>query len=77
MQYSSIRLNFNIGSSSKSSEPLYWLNPLENVLADLSDINKQDIALKDSDGDGVVDAIDQEPNTPPDVEVDTKGRVFG
>lgn len=77
LQYSSIRLNFNIGSSSKSSEPLYWLNPLENVLADLSDIKKkQDIALKDSDGDGVVDAIDQEPNTPPDVEVDTKGRVL-
>ena len=34
------------------------------------------LALKDSDADGVIDAIDQEPNTPQDVEVDTKGRVL-
>jgi len=77
LNYTSVRLNFNIGSSSKNSEPLYWINPLENILADVSDIKKkQDIALKDSDGDGVIDAIDQEPNTPPGAEVDTKGRVL-
>lgn len=75
--YTSIRLNFNIGSASKNSEPLYWVNPLEFVLNDLSEVKKkQDVALKDSDADGVIDAIDQEPNTPPDVEVDTKGRVL-
>ncbi|MEM9526018.1 MAG: OmpA family protein, partial [Bacteroidota bacterium] len=31
---------------------------------------------RDSDGDGVVDAIDQEANTPAGVPVDTKGRVL-
>lgn len=77
MQYSSLRLNFNIGNASTNSEPLYWINPLDIVLKDVSDMKmKQDVALKDSDGDGVIDAIDQEPNTPPDVEVDTKGRVL-
>lgn len=77
MQYSNLRLNFNIGNSSKNSEPLYWINPLDIVLKDVSDMKKnQDMAMKDSDGDGVIDAIDQEPNTPPDVEVDTKGRVL-
>jgi OOP family OmpA-OmpF porin len=32
--------------------------------------------LADSDGDGVIDAVDEDPNTPPDVPVDTKGRVL-
>lgn len=77
LQYSNLRLNFNIGGSSNNSEPLYWVNPLEIVLGNANNAKKQqDIALKDSDADGVIDAIDQEPNTPPDVEVDTKGRVL-
>lgn len=77
LQYSSVRLNFNIGGGAKNSEPLYWINPLENVLADISEMKKnQDVAIKDSDGDGVIDAIDQEPSTAPDIPVDTKGRTL-
>lgn len=76
IQYASLRLNFNIGSS-KNSEPLYWVNPLDLVLKDISDVKKRtDTALKDSDGDGVIDAIDQEPDTPSDAPVDTKGRTL-
>ncbi len=77
MQYASLRVNFNIGNTSKNSEPLYWINPLENVLADISTMKKnQDTAIKDTDGDGVIDAIDQEPNTSSDIPVDTKGRTL-
>lgn len=77
LYFTSIRLNFNIGDFSKASEPLYWVNPLENVMRDLQDIKEnQKMALEDSDGDGVIDAIDQEPSTPPDVPVDTKGRTL-
>jgi len=70
-------INFNIGNTSKHSEPLYWINPLENVMNDVADLKKgQEEIVQDTDGDGVIDAIDQEPNTPPDVPVDTKGRVL-
>lgn len=77
LNYTSIRLNFNIGDPTKSSLPLYWVNPMENVMNELDNIKQnQDLALQDSDNDGVIDAIDQEPNTLPDVPVDTKGRTL-
>ena len=77
MNFTSLKLNFNIGSNTKKSEPLYWINPLENVMNDLSNLKEQQqLALEDTDNDGVIDAIDQEPDTPPDVPVDTKGRTL-
>lgn len=75
--YTSLRLNFNLGNPSTQSEPLYWVSPLENVYQEIDDIKKRsDVAIEDADDDGVIDAIDQEPNTPPDVPVDTKGRTL-
>ena len=77
LNYSKLGLNFNIGNPTKLTEPLYWINPLEVVLKDISDLkSKQQIALDDSDNDGVLDIVDKEPNTPPDVPVDTKGRTL-
>lgn len=75
--YTNIRFNFNIGGSDKS-EPLYWVNPFDIALAD---INKRasrnaDLAISDSDEDGVIDVLDQEPDTAPDAIVDTKGRTL-
>ena len=76
-QYTNIRLNFNIGSTTKKTEPLYWVNPLEQVYEELDEVKKKtESAITDSDGDGVIDAIDQEADTPPDVPVDTKGRTL-
>ena len=72
-----LSLNFNIGNSATKSEPLYWTNAFSPVQDELNRIgSKVDDATKDSDGDGVVDAIDQEANTPAGVPVDTKGRVL-
>ncbi len=77
LNYARLGINFNLGSRSKLSEPLYWINPLDVVLKDISELkDKQDIVLEDSDKDGVLDIIDQEQNTPPDVPVDTKGRTL-
>lgn len=77
MHFSTIKLNFNIGNTSTRSEPLYWVNPLDMVMNDLSDMKeKQEQFFVDTDGDGVVDALDMEPNTPPGVPVDTKGRTL-
>ena len=73
----SISLNFNIGNSATKSEPLYWTNAFSPMQDELNRMgSKVDDATKDSDGDGVVDAIDQEANTPAGVPVDTKGRVL-
>jgi len=72
-----LSLNFNFGNASKKNEPLYWKNPFSPVRDEISRIGgKIDDATKDSDGDGVVDAVDQEANTPAGVPVDTRGRVL-
>ena len=72
--YSSIRLNFNIGNKDKLSEPLYWVNPMDVILNDVSELKKRkDVAMTDTDGDGVIDFLDQDSNTPPNVAVDTRG----
>jgi OOP family OmpA-OmpF porin len=72
-----LSLNFNIGNAATKSEPLYWTNAFTPVRDELDRMSsKVDDATKDSDGDGVVDAIDQEANTPAGVPVDTKGRVL-
>ncbi len=77
INYTSLQVNINIGNSGTHSEPLYWVNPLEGVMNDLAQVKEQSkLTLEDSDADGVIDAIDQEPNTPPDVPVDTKGRTL-
>ncbi|MFK8163912.1 MAG: OmpA family protein [Lewinella sp.] len=73
----SLSLNFNLGSAAKKSEPLYWTNAFSPVRDELNRVSGRiDAATMDSDGDGVVDAIDQEANTPAGVPVDTKGRVL-
>ena len=77
VNYTNIKINFNLGNTSRQSEPLYWANPLENVMNDIADVKaKTDEALTDSDRDGVLDIVDQEPNTPPNATVDTKGRTL-
>lgn len=73
----SISLNFNFGNKANKSEPLWWLNPDDALRNEISGFNERiNDATQDSDGDGVVDAIDQEPNTPANVAVDTRGRTL-
>jgi outer membrane protein OmpA-like peptidoglycan-associated protein len=70
-------VNFNLGNSANKSEPLYWINPLDNVMNDIQELkNKPEVSLEDSDGDGVIDALDQENNTPEGAIVDVKGRTL-
>ena len=72
--YTSIRLGINLGDFDKKTEPLYWLNPLDGVLNDVADLKQRPILdLSDTDGDGVIDMIDQEKNSAPGALVDTKG----
>lgn len=72
--YTSVRLNFNLGNKNKKSEPLYWVNPMEMIMQDITELkNRPTFDLTDTDGDGVIDLLDQDNTTPPGVTVDTRG----
>jgi outer membrane protein OmpA-like peptidoglycan-associated protein len=72
--FATIGLNFNLGG--KSTEPLYWLNPLDYAYSELNTPKHMKLPnseCKDEDGDGVCDFLDKEPNTPAGCPVDTHG----
>ena len=61
----------------KRVAPLWMHNPLGQPYGELSNPTRMNIPkgwLEDSDGDGVIDQFDLEPNTPAGVPVDTRGR---
>ncbi len=70
----SIGLNFNLGA--KSVEPLWWINPLDYAYSELNNPKHMKLpkpTYEDADGDGVLDQLDREPNTPAGCPVDTHG----
>jgi len=69
-------INFNIGKQGKRVEPLYWINPLNFPYSELTSPKRMKIpkpVLDDTDGDGITDQFDREPNTPKGCPVDTHG----
>lgn len=71
----SVGLNITIGGR-KSVEPLWWLNPLDYAYNEINKPRHMKIpkpVLDDSDGDGVTDQFDMEPNTPAGAPVDSHG----
>jgi outer membrane protein OmpA-like peptidoglycan-associated protein len=71
--FASVGLNFNLGA--KSTEPLWWLNPLDYAYSEIRNPRLMRIpkpVLPDTDGDGVTDQFDQE-QTPAGCPVDTHG----
>ena len=75
--YASLRLGINLGDFNEKTEPLYWLNPLSGALNDLAEVKARPILdLTDSDGDGVIDMLDQEIGSPDGAPVDTRGVVL-
>ncbi len=72
--YLSLGINFNLGG--KSVEPLWWLNPLDYAYSELNNPKHMKLpkpVFDDTDGDGVTDQLDREPNTPAGAPVDTHG----
>jgi hypothetical protein len=72
--YLSLGLNFNLGA--KSVEPLWWINPLDYAYGELNNPKHMKLpkpVFDDADGDGVIDQLDREPNTPAGCPVDTHG----
>lgn len=72
--YTSLRIGINLGNFDKRTEPLYWLNPLDGALNDVAELKQRPkFDLTDTDGDGVIDMIDQEKDSPSGAPVDTRG----
>jgi OOP family OmpA-OmpF porin len=74
INYTSLRLNFNLRKGGELSEPLYWVNPLDVVLNDISELKARPVLdLTDTDEDGVIDILDQDKESPAGAPVDTRG----
>ncbi len=76
ISYTSARVNINMGSSARSVQPLWWLNPNNFIYNELNRPEHMKIptpVLPDADGDGITDQFDMEPNTPAGAPVDARG----
>ena len=80
LHYPHLSLNFNIGGKSSGAdgtarvEPLYWVNPLAQVGDAITALEARPIYNPtDTDGDGIIDDIDDEDNSPAGARVNTKG----
>lgn len=74
ISYTSVRLNFNLGNAEKRAEPLYWVNPMDVIMKDITELKERPaFDLTDTDGDGVIDLMDQDNTTPAGAIVDTRG----
>lgn len=72
--YTNLRLAINLANFKKRTEPLYWMNPLDNAFNDIANLKQRPaFDLTDTDGDGVIDLLDQEQNSPNGCQVDTRG----
>ncbi len=72
--YTNLRLGINLGDKEKVTEPLYWLNPLGATMNDIAELKQRPVLdLTDSDGDGIIDMLDQEKDSPAGALVDTRG----
>jgi OmpA-OmpF porin, OOP family len=72
-----LRLNFNIGGGTgkdKKILPLWWSNAGDQTQSDLAELKaRPKLDLTDTDGDGIIDMLDQEKETPAGARVDTRG----
>jgi OOP family OmpA-OmpF porin len=78
LHYPHVSLNFNLGGMDKNgmkkAEPLYWANPMSMVGDAIAALEARKIYdPTDTDGDGIIDEIDEEDNSPANARVDTKG----
>lgn len=69
LHYTSVGVSIHLGG--KATEPSWFVNPMDFVYSEISNLKQAEDA--DEDGDGVLDKYDQEPGTKEGYPVDTKG----
>jgi OmpA-OmpF porin, OOP family len=74
--YNFLSLGLNVNLGAKSTEPLWWMNPLDYAYSELNNPKHMKLPkpiFDDADGDGITDQLDREPNTPAGCPVDSHG----
>jgi OOP family OmpA-OmpF porin len=69
--YSSLHLNVHLGSKKRNDIPSWWVNPMTFSMDAMAE--GAEVDMGDDDNDGVLNILDQEPDTPEDCPVDTRG----
>ncbi|QQR97556.1 MAG: OmpA family protein [Sphingobacteriales bacterium] len=75
--YMNVNLTYKFGRIGSQKEHVEWVNPMEMIMV-YQEANKPapPPPLLDTDQDGVLDIVDEEPNTELGAKVDTKGRTL-
>lgn len=75
--YTNLNFTYKFGSRKAQKEHLEWVNPLEAYM-DVTNLRLDNLewAIGDDDGDGIINAMDQEPDTPEGAFVDSHGRML-
>ena len=74
LNYTNLRLGIALGKTEDKALPLWWASPLDMLTEDLAEVkSRKKLDLTDTDGDGVIDMIDQEVDSPKGAAVDTRG----
>lgn len=76
VNFLSVGLNFNLGNARKNVEPMYWLNPMDHMMNELSyprHMILPEPILGDDDADGIANQFDKCPGTPAGLAVDSHG----
>ncbi len=74
LNYTSLRLGIALGKTEEKSLPLWWVSPMDMLVEDLAEVKaRPKLDLTDTDGDGIIDMIDQEVDSPKGAAVDTRG----
>lgn len=73
--FTNVRLGFNLGGKdSKKAAPIWWASPADQIIADINELKARKVYdPTDTDSDGIIDAIDQEKESPAGARVDTRG----
>ena len=71
--YVNVNFHYKFGRIGSQKEHVEWVNPIAFIMANQQQAPPKQEPLKDTDGDGVLDIVDQEPTTPEGYAVDVHG----
>ncbi len=74
--YLNVGVTYKFGRIGAQKEHNEWVNPLEAYMSVIDSKIKDPFVVKDKDGDGILDELDQEPETPEGAKVDSHGKTL-